>query len=98
MGHMAAVFARQFDHSSLDERADAGDLPQDRLSPRHEPVLIGFCGIHNWTVLLRANKCNKKRACDSIFLSQAPVSPCYASFTANSATLSAANGATNSSF
>lgn len=64
MCHMPAVFARQFDQCAFDERADLGDLPQDRLAPRHEPILHGYCVVHNWTVLLRANSGNKKSACD----------------------------------
>jgi len=95
---MAAVFSRQFDHSPFDERGGVGDLPQDRLPPRHEPVLMCFYGVHNWTVLLRANKCNKKSACDSIFLPQAPRWPCFVCFAAYSAAFTAAKGATISSF
>jgi len=78
--HMAAVFSRQSYQCSFDERADAGDLPQDRLAPRHEPIFDGFSGFHDWTVFLRANKSNKKRACDKIFLPQAirnPLQPLF---------------------
>lgn len=80
MRHMAAVFARQFNHSSFDKRGDSGNLPQICHTPRHEPVFRRFCGVHIWTVLIRANNCNKKSAWDSIFLSQAPIRPCLASF------------------
>jgi hypothetical protein len=72
MRHVTTVLSRQFYKSSFDERADAGDLPQERLAPRHEPILWIFCGVHGWTVYIRANICNKKSACDNIFLSQAP--------------------------
>lgn len=68
MSHMAAVFARQSDHSSFDEGADACDLPQNRLAPRHEPVFIRFFDYHYWTVLLRANKSNKNMRRDNIYL------------------------------
>jgi hypothetical protein len=47
MGHMPAVFARQFDQCTFDERPDLGDLPQGRLAPRHEPIVDGFCVVHN---------------------------------------------------
>ena len=47
MRDMAAVLSRQFDERSFDERADVGDLPQDRLPARHEPVLSDFYGFHN---------------------------------------------------
>ena len=67
MRHMAAVLARQSDQCSFDKRPDTDDLPQSRLAPRHEPILDGFCVFHDWTVLLRANYCNKKSACDNIF-------------------------------
>jgi hypothetical protein len=66
MSHMAAVPSRQFDQSSFDERAYFGDLPQNRLAPRHEPVFGSFYVVHIWTVLIRANNCNKKSACDDI--------------------------------
>lgn len=72
MCHMAAIFARHTNERSFDERADIGDLPQDRLAPRHEPVLAGFCAIHTWTVYIRANNATKKSACDNFFLPQAP--------------------------
>lgn len=74
MRHMAAVFSRQFDQCPFDERADVGDLPQNRLPPRHEPVFTCFYEFHVWTVLLRANKSNKKRACDNIFIAAGPLS------------------------
>ena len=47
MRHMAAVLARQFYEGAFDERADSGDLPQERLAPRHEPIFRGFGRIHN---------------------------------------------------
>lgn len=43
---MTTVLARQFHQSSFDKRADVGNLPQDRLSPRHEPIFGLFCGVH----------------------------------------------------
>jgi hypothetical protein len=72
MRHVATVFSRHFDKCSFDERADTGDLPQERLAPRHEPILGVLCSVHGWTVYIRANICNKKSACDNIFLSQTP--------------------------
>ena len=47
MRHVTAVLARQFHQCSFDERADTGDLPQDRLAPRHEPIFGGFIGFHS---------------------------------------------------
>ena len=73
MRHMATVSSRQSDHCSFDERADMGDPPQNPLAPRHEPILGLFYGIHSWTVLLRANISNTKRACNNVLLAQAPV-------------------------
>ena len=67
MGHMAAVLARQFHQCSFDERADTGDLPQDRLAPRHEPILTGFVAFMIRLYYIRANNSNKKSACDNIF-------------------------------
>ena len=46
MRHMATVFVRQFYERTLDERADVGDLPQDRLPACHEPVFRDFYGFH----------------------------------------------------
>jgi hypothetical protein len=45
--HMAAILVRHFYECSFDKRADSGDLPQDRLAPRHEPVFYGFYGLHD---------------------------------------------------
>ena len=75
MRHVPAVFARQPDQCSFAERAEVGDLPQDRLAPRHEPIPDGFCAIHSWTVLLQSNKGNKKTAGDDILLPPAPAGP-----------------------
>jgi hypothetical protein len=47
MRHVPALFVRPFDQRSFDKRADIGDLPQERLAPRHEPVPDGFLLIHN---------------------------------------------------
>lgn len=43
---MTTVLTRQFYKSSFDKRADVGDLPQNRLSPRHEPIFGLFRGVH----------------------------------------------------
>jgi len=71
MGHMATVLARQFHQGSFDKRADIGDLPQDRLAPRHEPIFRALYGLHGWTVLIHARIGNKKSACDNFLVPQA---------------------------
>jgi hypothetical protein len=45
MRHVTAVLSRQSYKSSFDERADTGDLPQERLAPRHEPILWVHSGF-----------------------------------------------------
>ena len=86
MCHVAAVLARQSYQCSFDERAYAGDLPQDRLAPRHEPISDGLSWSHAWPVLLRATYCNKNNACDNILCRrrfQPLFSRCFAVYSAS---------------
>ena len=96
MRHMVAVFARHSYQCSFDERADAGDLPQDRLAPRHEPIFAGVGGFHAWNVHLRINLATKKAPATTFSAVGAPRAPLRRVYAGDAAPPRRLTGATNS--